>query len=133
MEERKALFILSRKLHLFPNDCSSDDIAEIERLKSLVYSSTIDNNEWLSSTPPSESSSTSSSSNSIQSEYTKNVISNRFFKNQFENVTFESISPFLDDARNHLQTTANFHAMFVNFIRFSYLNKPVLVVLTDII
>lgn len=112
-----ALNLLHRKLFLHPAEFSDTDQAEMDRLKHEVYSATIE--AGLNTTPDSGGSLTTvSSTNSVQSDYTKNVISNRFFKHQFENVTFATISPFLDDCKNHLQTAANFHAMFINFIRY---------------
>lgn len=120
MSHENALNLLHKKLFLFPDEFSSQDQAEMERLKHLVYSSTHSaSNVDLNTTPEASSafSDGNSSSNSVQSDYTKNVLSNRFFKHQFASVTFASISPFLDDCKNHLQTAANFHAMFINFIR----------------
>jgi hypothetical protein len=120
-----ALNLLHRKLFLQPNEFSEIDQSEMDRLKLIVYTASITelinshSNNDLNTTPDSGGTLTTSSSSggSVQSDYTKNVISNRFFKNQFESVTFASISPFLDDCKNHLQTAANFHAMFINFIR----------------
>jgi hypothetical protein len=120
MSSANALHLLHKKLFLFPNEFSPQDEAEMHRLKLIVYSSQIAE-KIMNMTTPEASSASDSSSNSVQSDYTKNVLSNRFFKSQFENVTFASISPFLDDCKNHLQTAANFHAMFLNFIRYDHL------------
>jgi hypothetical protein len=119
----KSLSLLQRKQFLHPESFSKDDEMEMERLKNIVYSSDCDQCDDITTTPESNTSSVinSLSSNSTQSEYTKNVLTNRFFKEQFSVVTLEALSPFLDDCRNHFQTAANFHAVFLNFIRYLFL------------
>jgi hypothetical protein len=120
----KALALLYRKSHCAPLEFSVDDQQELERLQKIVYSSNFENNYDECITTPDTTSSQSSelsSTSSVRSIYATNVLLNKKIRREWESITLDDISPLMDDCRNHFQSTANFYAVFINFIRYSKL------------
>jgi hypothetical protein len=117
----KALALLYRKFHCNPLEFTNNDDLELKRLQKIVYSPSFQKDSEDCITTPetcSSHSSEQSSVSSIRSDYANNVILNKKIKREWENITFDDIAPLMDDCRNHFQSTANFYAVFVNFIRY---------------
>lgn len=123
MTPKNALIQLSRKQFVSPGDFTEEDKVELGRLQLIVFDKDFIDDDTNNTTPESAisagSESTSDSNKSVKSAYTNTVVSNKILKRQWECTTFEEISTLMDDnsCRNNIQSCANFHATFLNFIR----------------
>jgi hypothetical protein len=115
---------LYRKRFKFPGDFSAADQLELEMCEQVAYTekvnhmSTPQSNNMSQMSSDSGSTSSQSSSKSIISPYGECIATNRDIKREWSGIHLEDIAPLLDQSKSHFQSTANFHATFINFIRY---------------